>query len=293
MSPSSSSTRFLHLFRRNRLAAWRKGGRGIHSITFAFDGARIAWGRLGAGDPIVLVHGTPFSSEVWRRIAPALARRRTVYVFDLLGYGRSEMGPHLDVSLGVQNRVLSALLAHWDLTAPEVVAHDFGGATALRAHFLDGVAYRRLTLVDPVAVAPWGSPFVQHVRAHEAAFAGLPAYAHEAMLRAYLQSAAQRPLSEEALEAYAAPWRGSVGHPAFYRQIAAMDQRYTDAVEPLYAPPDFPVRLLWGRDDAWIPVERGRALAETLTGGVLTEIPGAGHLVQEDAPEEILAAVLT
>ena len=254
---------------------------------------QIAWGVMGDGPPLVLAHGTPFSSQVWRRIAPILARRWRVFYFDLAGYGLSEKRAGQDVSLGVQNRLLAEMIAEWGLEAPEMLAHDFGGATALRAHFLNGLQYKRLTLVDPVAVAPWGSPFVAHVRHYEAAFAGLPAYAHEAMLNAYLASAAHRPLSDEAREAYAAPWRGEVGQPAFYRQIAQMDQCFTDEVEPLYAPPGFPVQLLWGEQDGWIPIERGQALAARLTRGALRAVPNAGHLMQDDAPEEIIAAMLT
>lgn len=257
-----------------------------------FEGQSVAWGVMGDGDPLVLLHGTPFSTQVWRRIAPLLARRWRVYYFDLLGYGRSEKSAGQDVSLGVQNRLLAALCREWELTRPEILCHDFGGATALRAHYLDGLRYRRLTLVDPVAVAPSGSPFVTHVREHEAAFAGLPAYAHDALLRAYLQSAAHAALSDEAFEIYLQPWRGEVGQPAFYRQIAQMDQRYTEEVESAYGPMDCPVRILWGEQDQWIPIERGRRLAESLTGGALTVVPGAGHLVQEDAPEAIVAAML-
>jgi hypothetical protein len=52
---------------------------------------------------------------------------------------------------------------------------------------------------------------VAHVRKHETAFAGLPAYAHEALLRAYLQGAAYRPLTEDALRIYMEPWQGTVG----------------------------------------------------------------------------------
>lgn len=259
---------------------------------FRFEEQSVAWGVMGDGDPLVLLHGTPFSTQVWRRIAPLLARRWRVYYFDLLGYGESEMRTGQDVSLGVQNRLLAALCREWDITTPEVLCHDFGGATALRAHYLDGLRYRRLTLVDPVAVSPWGSPFVAHVREHQAAFAGLPAYAHEALLRAYLQSAAHTGLGEAALTTYMKPWVGEEGQPGFYRQIAQMDQRYTDEVEPLYGPMDCPVRILWGEQDQWIPIERGRELAASLTGGALTQVPSAGHLVQEDAPEAIVAAML-
>lgn len=259
---------------------------------FEFDGRSVAWGSLGKGDPLVLIHGTPFSSQVWRRIAPLLAEHWRVYFFDLLGYGLSDKEGDHDVSLGVQNRLLAALVQEWGLQTPEVLAHDFGGATALRAHYLDGLAYKSLTLVDPVAVTPSGSPFVAHVNRHEAAFAGLPAYAHEALLHAYLQNAAHRPLGAEALAVYSRPWQGATGQAAFYRQIAQMDQRYLEEVESRYAPMGCPVRLLWGEEDTWIPIAQGRQVAEKLTGGKLTPVPDAGHLVQEDAPEAIVAAML-
>jgi pimeloyl-ACP methyl ester carboxylesterase len=258
---------------------------------FTHEGNSVAWGVMGNGPPLVLVHGTPFSSQVWRRIAPLLAQRWTVFYFDLMGYGQSEMKSAQDVSLAVQNGSMAALLQSWSLARPEVLCHDFGGATALRAYYLNGLRYKRLTLIDPVAVAPWGSPFVKHVRQYEPAFVGLPAYAHDALLRAYLQTAAYAPLSDEAWRAYMTPWQGSMGQAGFYRQIAQMDQKFTDEIEPRYGPLDCPVTLLWGEEDQWIPISSGHALAARLTGGVLTTVPRSGHLMQEDAPEAIIAAM--
>lgn len=260
---------------------------------YLFEGQKVAWTSFGQGPPLVLLHGTPFSSQVWRRIAPLFAKHWTVYLFDLLGYGASEMRDGQDASLGVQNRLLASLFAEWGLERPDVLAHDFGGATALRAYFLNGLRYRMLTLFDVVALAPWGSPFVAHVRQHEAAFAGLPGYAHDALLRAYLQGAAHRLLSEEALSIYMAPWQGATGQAAFYRQIAQMHQRYTDEVESLYKPLDCPVTILWGEQDEWIPIERGERLASLISTESLIRIPAAGHLVQDDAPEAVVAAMLS
>lgn len=259
--------------------------------TFDFHGQPVAYDTLGEGAPIVLVHGTPFSSFVWRTIARELARTRRVYVYDLLGYGQSHKAAGQDVSLGVQNGLLAALLSHWGLEKPPMIAHDFGGATALRAHLLNRCEYERLLLIDPVALRPWGSPFVQHVRHYEDAFAGVPDYIQRGILAAYLGGAAHKPLTAEALEGYSAPWLGPVGQPAFYRQIAQMDQRYTDEVQDLYPAIRCPVQILWGIEDGWIPVERGRELA-AMTRSPLIEIPGSGHLMQEDGPEAIIAAAL-
>ena len=49
-------------------------------------GQSIAWGVMGAGDPIILVHGFPWSAQAWRRIAPWLARSHRVFFFDMLGH---------------------------------------------------------------------------------------------------------------------------------------------------------------------------------------------------------------
>jgi len=260
--------------------------------TFVFEGQRVRYGVMGDCEPLVMVHGTPFSSVVWRRVAPHLAARRRVYYFDLLGYGRSEMRAGQDVSLATQSRLFTALLDRWRLAAPDVVAHDFGGCTALRSCLLDGRQYRTLMLIDPVALSPWGSPFVRHVREHEAAFAGLPPYIHEAILPAYISGAAFRTLSQADMQRYVDPWLGDAGQGAFYRQIAQMDRRYTDEIESRYGELRCPVMILWGEEDRWIPVERGRELAARIPNATLRCVPAAGHLVQEDAPEAVVAALL-
>lgn len=74
-------------------------------------GNHIRWGKVGSGPPLVAIHGTPFSSQVWRRIVPHFASQRTVYYFDLVGYGLSEMREGQDVSLAVQNEAMAGLLA--------------------------------------------------------------------------------------------------------------------------------------------------------------------------------------
>ena len=264
----------------------------IPTERFDWQGTNIAWGTIGSGSPLVLVHGTPFSSRVWHRIAPELAHRHTVYFYDLPGYGASAKHDGQDVSLGIQNHALAAMLAFWGLKRPNVLAHDFGGATVLRAHFLNGCDYERLLLVDPVAIRPWGSPFVQHVRVNEAAFAGVPDYIQRAILKAYIAGAVFRTLPDEEFEPYVEQWTGPIGQPAFYRQIAQMDLRYTDEVQDRYREFRCPVMLLWGEEDRWISPERGRQLAAMLPDCSFTIVPRSGHLMQEDAPEVIVSAAL-
>lgn len=80
--------------------------------------------------------------------------------------------------------------------------------------------------------------------------------------------------------------------PAVYRQIAQMDDRYTDEIQDRLDEIRCPVTLLWGEQDAWVPVDRGRNLAQRIPGASLHTVADAGHLVLEDAPEAVLAVVL-
>jgi len=257
---------------------------------FSFEGREVRWDSIGAGAPVVLVHGTPWSSYNLRHLIRDLSGRYRVFYYDMLGYGQSEKSEG-DVSLGIQNRVLDQLLDHWGLREPIVMGHDFGGATALRTHLLQGRSFKQLILIDAVALSPWGSPFFRHVRAHQAAFSGLPAFIHRAVVKAYVQTAAHHPLPDETLQGILAPWTGEAGQAAFYRQIVQADARYTDEVEERYASMAVPTLILWGEADEWIPVQKGRELHARLRGSKLHIIPDAGHLVIEENPRALLEAI--
>ncbi|MET3578518.1 pimeloyl-ACP methyl ester carboxylesterase [Mesorhizobium robiniae] len=258
---------------------------------FDFRGYAIAWGTIGAGPPAIVLHGTPFSSVEWRRIAPLLGRERQIFYFDMLGYGQSDK-PDANVSRGVQSELFAALYAHWGVKNPDVVAHDFGGSNALRGHILNELDYRSLVLIDPVAISPQGSPLVQAAKENEQVFANLPAYIHEAMLRAYIGTAVANELREDEMKLYLDPWLGDVGQKAFWRQIAQMDDKYSQQVEWRYGEIRCPVTILWGEDDEWIPIADGRELARRIANAPFLSVPEAKHLLQEDAPEAIVATTL-
>lgn len=260
--------------------------------SFAWQGRDVRWSRCGSGPPVVLCHGTPWSSALWEPVADALSSDFTVHLWDMPGYGTSTMEDGQDVSLGVQGEVFAALLDHWSLDRPpHVVAHDYGGAVALRAHLLHGARVASLALVDVVALAPWGSEFFRLVAANPGVFARIPAPLHEALVRAYISGAAFRPLPDGALDMLVRPWLGERGQAAFYRQIAAADQAFTDEIEPRYPGIDVPVLVAWGTEDTWIPVDRAHRLAGLVPGAELELVPAAGHLIQLDAPERLTAVL--
>lgn len=250
-------------------------------------GRRVSWDWRGSGPPIVFCHGTPWSSWLWAPFAEALSSEFTTYVWDMPGYGQSSKDPGHSVALDIQGELLHDLLEHWHLSAPHVVAHDYGGAVALRAHLLHDSRFASLALVDVVALAPWGSNFFRLVREHAHVFSALPAAIHNGVIRAYVAGASHAGLTRQQTDALVAPWLGETGQAAFYAQIAQADQAYTDEIEPLYPSLDLSVLVLWGCNDTWIPVNRAHRLADAIPGAQLQLVKDAGHLIHLDQPIQL------
>lgn len=259
--------------------------------TIETSAGAVAAGRAGDGPDLVLAHGWPWSSFSWHRVIPGLARQYRVHWYDMPGYGRSEKRSGQGTSLDVQGDVFAEMLTHWGLSSPMVVAHDFGGATTLRAHLLHGCDYERYVLMNVVAMRPWGSEFFDHVGRHVEAFSGLPPHIHRAIVGAYIQGALSAEIDRSDFEKLVEPWLTEEGSESFYRQFAQADEKYTAEIEPSFGDIRCPVMILWGEDDPWIPLARGKALHRCIPKASFEILSSVGHLPQLEAPDRVLEQV--
>ena len=131
--------------------------------TAAVLGLRMAYRHCGAGDPVVLMHGNPTSSYLWRHVLPHLADLGRCVAPDLVGMGGSDKLPGsgpASYRFVEHRRFLDALLAELGVDRRVVlVGHDWGGVLAMdwaRRHpdAVRGIAYLE-TLTGPVS---WGGP---------------------------------------------------------------------------------------------------------------------------------------
>lgn len=262
---------------------------------------------------VVFVHGTPWTSVVFRPLATTLQAflQCRIVLYDLPGYGESQtLEPSVqkdsngfagDTSVKAQASALAALLGHLRCDSePAVIAHDIAGTIALRAHLLHGVEYKSLMLWDTNCVLPWGDGFYKLVRAKPEVFTELPLPLFEAMARAVTRSACHNPskLASGWEDALVLPWVSSPeAQRSFVRQIAqANDADVAEIIDQgLYKKVRCDVKIMWGEQDAWIPREK----METFAGMVkhclkeFVVVPEAGHLVMIDQPERVTAEVIS
>ena len=247
----------------------------------------IAFDVSGDGSPVVLVHGTPSRAAVWRQVVPTLADTHRVFVFDLLGFGDSERRLDQDVSIAAHGRVLRELVELWGLVDPAVVGHDIGGATAVRAHLIEGVRFAKIALIDAVVLTPWMTARTRQMQQQLDRYNSLPDPGLEASIREHLESATSRPLEHKAFETLFGQWEGAEGQALYLRNLACLDEADTQVLEPLLRSISVPVLVLWGQADAWLPVQTSERIAALIPGARRVVLRDAGHFSMEDEPTAV------
>lgn len=255
------------------------------------SGGVVATGVFGEGPAVVLTHGTPAWSYLWRSVVPALASRYTVYVWDLLGYGDSRLDTDIRPTIARQARTLSELASHWGLADPVLVGHDIGGGITARAHLIDGVPARALVLMDAAVIGPWNTPFTEHQQRYPDAYRTMPNDAFTDLIATRLRTATHQPMSPEVLANYLRPWSGTAGQHRWVDQVEAV--RHTDTTNAVarLTHVTVPTLVLWGERDGWLPPAVADRLAAAIPGARQLRIAGGGHFLAEDRPAEVAAAI--
>lgn len=256
---------------------------------FKSGSGEVAYNVIGEGPPVVLVHGTPSWSYLWRHVAEKLMSDRSVYVYDLVGYGCSERSASQDVSIRNQAKILRELLSYWQLqdTAVYIAGHDIGGAIVLAANLIEGCQFAKIALIDAVILSPWITPTTQHQQKYLECYKTMPNHIYEQVALAHLRTAFYKDPDEHTLMAYFKQWQGMGGQAAWFRKVEQFDESITDRMEAMLPGLQIPVKLLWGEHDTWLTPDVAKRAQLTIPGSRLEFIAGAGHFSPEDNPNAI------
>ncbi len=271
------------------------------------NGKRLAYVEEGRGDPIVLLHGNPTSSYLWRNVIPELITSGRVIAPDLVGQGDSEKlsaseGPGR-YTFGVVYKYLAGLLSQLDAEQNvAVVGHDWGSALGFhwaRNHpdLVRGIAYME-ALVSPVEWSEWPEAargIFQGFRSEKGEDLVL---ARNLFVEGVLPNSIIRKLTNEEMDQYRAPfltpddrqpilsWPRQIpieGEPV---EMVELVSEYGRWLERSVALP----KLFINADPGSILVGRQREYCRTWPNQKEVTVLGK-HFVQEDSPSEIGKAI--
>ncbi len=266
---------------------------------------RVAYLDEGQGPPVLLLHGCPFASFVWRRLIPLLAPEHRCLAPDLLGLGDTETADGADWTLTAQAEMVIGLLDSLGIDAVDLVGHDHGAAVAqvLAAHHVARV--RRLVLADAEAYDNWPSreerPFVSATQIPLLGDLLLYLWSRPAVLRATLVRAKAvhdpRALSDEFVcelvrADFADTHRRRKTRRFLAEQFEPRNNRVTLEIVDGLRSFDHPTLLVWGANDAHFGPEWGERLRRDIAGAQRLEVlESTGHLLMEERPDEFGAIV--
>ena len=271
----------------------------------AVRGTTMAYVQEGAGRPIVLLHGNPTSSYLWRNVISRLRGHGRVIAPDLVGHGDSAKLPGTGdarYSLAEHQAYVDALLDELDVREDVVlVGHDWGGPLAFdwaRRHpdAMAGIAYLE-TIVMPFTWDGFGD-IAELFRAWRSPAGEQLVLQDNRFVEGLVPSAIMRTLADDEWAEYLRPWRsaGEDRRPTLTwpRQIPIdgepPDVHATiEAIAQFLAATPIP-KLFIDVEPGLAMTDRERSFVRTFPNQTEVTVKGL-HFAQEDSPDEIGDAI--
>jgi haloalkane dehalogenase len=258
-------------------------------------GLRMHYVEEGSGEPVLLLHGEPTWSYLYRKVIPPVAAVARVVAPDYFGFGRSDKPVERDwYTYDRHYESIERFVDELDLHALTLVVHDWGGPIGFR------LAVERPDRVARLVVLNTGI------------FSGRPPGEEWLRFRAFVRrvgtdlepgrlvrSACAKEIGDDVADGYDAPYPApeSKTGAVMFPELVPDGPDHPSAAAMLRVSAGLrawtrPALVLWSDSDAIFPPRVAERFAERIPGAELGEIVvGADHFVQEDAGEEVASRI--
>lgn len=261
-----------------------------------WEGLRLHYIDEGAGPPVVLFHGEPTWSFLYRRVAAVLMDAGyRVIAADQPGFGRSDKPTDPGFyTYDCHTAAATAVIEHLDLREATAVVQDWGGPIGLRIAVDHPDRFSRLVLLNTALFTGTGSP--------SPGFLAWRAFAEQAPdlpVRSIMRRTMVEQWADEVLDAYEAPFPDRAAKVGAHRfplivPLSPEDEGAAEMQRVHAALGDWerPALVLFSTEDPIFSTGVGRRLAERIPGAEPFEtVAGAGHFLQEDRGPEVGARI--
>jgi len=254
------------------------------------EGLTIAYRELGEGPPVLLLHGWPTSSYLWRGVMPKIAVANRVVAVDLPGFGASEKPLDVDYGFDFHAGVLDGFLAALGIEQVALGVHDLGGPIGLDWARRNSDRVTGLALLNTLVYPEFSAAVLAFVdacaKAETRKFLSSPEGLEAAM---QLGLADPAMLTDEVLAAVREPFAAEDARTALMDAGKGLEPAGFERIAAWLPTIAFPVRVVYGAQDRILPeiAETVERLVADVPRAAVTALPDCGHFLQEEAPAEI------
>jgi pimeloyl-ACP methyl ester carboxylesterase len=254
------------------------------------NGMALAYRELGSGPPVLLLHGWPTSSYLWRDVMPKVAQANRVIALDLPGFGGSDKPTDAAYDFAFFESAIDAFLEALGVDQLALGVHDLGGPVGL--HWAAGSPGRltRLALLNTLVYPEFSEAVIAFITA-----CSTPASRDwltspeglEAAMRLGLADPSR--LTAASLAAVQAPFAGEDARRALAAAGIGVELRGFQEIAAWLPTVEVPVRVVYGEQDQILPdiAETVARVQRDVPHAVVTALPDCGHFLQEEAGEQI------
>ena len=255
------------------------------------DGLRLHYLDEGTGPAVLLLHGEPTWSYLYRKVIPELSPTARAIAPDYLGFGRSDKPLAREAyTYDFHVRSIARLVEELDLRDATVVVQDWGGPIGLRVAVENPERVARLVIMN-TGLGGGRPPSEEWLRFR----AWIRRLGTDLIPGRLVQISAVQPIADDVVEAYSAPWPVPESKQAIlaFPELVPVSPDHPDlsahlAVRERLARWDRPALVLFSDSDPIFSPQHAEGIAAHIPGAGEAEIvAGAGHFLQEDRGEEV------
>jgi haloalkane dehalogenase len=264
----------------------------------------------GSGDPIILIHGEPTWSYLYRKFIPVLSRHFRVIAPDHMGFGKSESPAGAVYTLDRHARNLAGLIEELDLRDITLVMQDWGGPMGAVVAARQPDRMKRFVAMNTIfgtdrnvreeRLSPWFEAIktMEEAGQLEAVLGNLKFLAGAVMMMLGIQR--REVVTDTWLRAYGAAFsnldecQGAIAFPLDGLHLERIRETLVAALPVLYklGQDGVPAMMIEGMQDHAIwPHVAIAGFRAFFPQGTVHELPEAGHFIQEDAPEIVVPLI--
>ncbi len=263
---------------------------GISSNFMTVNDIRLRYLEAGSGEVVLMIHGFPTSSYLWRNVMPKIAETHRAIAIDLPGYGKSDKPLDVSYSLNFYCDLLSGFMSGLGVEKINLVVHDLGGPIGVLWALRNQDKLHRLALLNTLVYPDFSWAVLLFTLAVKA-----PVLNHWLSSKRGIAAAMRigvwnkDRLTASLLNNYQSPFATRDARSALLKSASNFSINAFKEMEAKLPELKVPVRAIYGENDRILPkVARTMTrIKQDVPHTQVTSLPNCGHFLQEDEPEKI------